>query len=385
MKTVRKYWFIVFFVLTLSVPLYGRFLDAGIELKGVSKEMEPIRVSMKTVGDGTFQSYINSVWEIGFPGRKMLLRIRNQFLYSVLNVSPNTNVMIGKNKYLYEPSYIYNEIQAYAPSDEEYFYMLGDKLRKLKELLEVQGKELYVFITPSKAHFCREYIPNLIMKLDKEDLYSYTNYEKLLEELDKNKIVYYDSIRYLEDNPAELESPLFYRSGIHWNQTWGETCAGNFLQLINENSQYDLGTVIVEESICDEPISPATDLYSSLNLIIPAGEKWYASEMRVVNEGIDKPNVFLRGGSFMGQSLNALIRSGRFGDDVHFENNHIFTDSYSKLESISKFDAYDEIDIKPLLQNTDILILEVNEGAISNMSWGFIDYLLDHPDYLEYK
>lgn len=381
----RKYWFIIIFAVTLAIPLYGNLADSRITLSGVTTELESIEANLSTVGDGSYQTYLNEKWEESFPGKKMLLKIRNQMLYSLFQESPNSNVVIGKDGYLYEPAYIYFETQAYAPSSEEYFENLGCNLRELNKKLEKNGKELYVFITPSKAHFYKDYIPSRYMFLDDEDAYSYTNYTKLLEELEKNNINYYDSVAFIEENlnSGILEAPLFYASGIHWSQPWGETCAADFLAYMNEHSKYDLGEVSVTESTCDKPVSPATDLYSSLNLVLPAKEQWYSAEMSVDIEGEDKPNIFLRGGSFMGQSLNSLIRCGLFGKDVHFENNYYFTDQYSSSYTLSGFKAYDEIDLDTLVGQSDILVLEVNEGAIYTMSWGFIEYLLEHSECLE--
>lgn len=386
LKKLLNEWFIFFFVIVLLIPLYGWIFDSRITLSGVSATPEMVEANMDTLGDGSYQTYLNNLWENGFPGKKVLLKIRNQLLYSICKVSPNSNVVIGKDNYLYEPAYINFENQIYAPSSQEYFDTLGGNLSELNSLLKANGKELYVFITPSKAHFCKEYIPKKYMFLDQEDDYDYTNYSKLIETLDNNNINYYDSISFIEnnENTGLLEAPVFYATGIHWSQPWGELCAANFLDYMNEHSQYNLSSVEASEKESKEPVSPATDLYSSLNLILQPDGKWWDSDMTVTNEGEDKPTVFLRGGSFMGQSLNALISSGVFGDDVHFENSYYFQNNYTESYTISSFNAYDELDLNQLVGKSDIVVLEVNEGAIYTMSWGFIDYLLEHPQYLDY-
>lgn len=384
-QIIGKYWFITLFAVTLLIPVYGSKLDEGITLSGVTAASEPVGMSIETLSNGTYQTFLNDAWENGFPGKKFLLRVRNQFLYSIFKVSPNSNVVIGKDNYLYEPAYILYETQISPPSSEEYFDTLGSNLAQLQELLEENGKELYIFITPSKAHFYREFIPTRFELLSDEDSYSYTNYSKLLETLEKNSLNFYDSVSFIERNldSGILESPLFYKSGIHWSHPWANSAAAEFLDYMNSCSKYDLSSVSVSESISDVPIDPDTDLYSSLNLIAEAEEKWYSADCSIERPGNDRPNIFLRGGSFMGQSLIALVRAGVFERDVHFENNYYFTDQYSALSTLSSFKAYDEMDLDRLLGQSDILVLEVNEGAIQTMSWGFIDYLLEHPEYLD--
>lgn len=53
------------------------------------------------------------------------------------------------------------------------------------------------------------------------------------------------------------------------------------------------------------------------------------------------------------------------------------------MNSMSGFTAYDELNLDVLMGQSDILVLEVNESHISNMSFEFISYLLEHPDYLD--
>ena len=79
----------------------------------------------------------------------------------------------------------------------------------------------------------------------------------------------------------------------------------------------------------------------------------------------------------------SLINNYAFSEDVHFENSYYFTNVYSDHKDITNFRAYDEMNLNELVGQSDILILEVNNAAISDMSWGFIDYLLEHTEYLD--
>ncbi len=87
----------------------------------------------------------------------------------------------------------------------------------------------------------------------------------------------------------------------------------------------------------------------------------------------------------MGQSLNSLIYSGVFGNNVHFENGYFFTDTYTSSGNLSGIDAYDEMDLDNLLGESDILILEINEAAMGHPCWNFVEYLIQHPEYLDYN
>jgi len=221
--------------------------------------------------------------------------------------------------------------------------------------------------------------------MSNKEQYNYTNYSQLLETLNESEIAYFDSVEYMEmnRNTSTIKSPLFFRTGIHWSNAWGKRAAAEFLNYMNTSSKYDLSTVRVTEIESDIPVAPDTDLYSSLNLIVQPKDNWYATHMVIDDEGADKPNVFFRGGSFMFQSLNALVATGVFGKDVHLGNNKYFLNRYTESYTLSDYTAYDEMDLDTLMGQSDILILEVNEGMIHNMSFGFIDYLLEHEEYLD--
>lgn len=381
-KKAGSCWFVLVFFVFCCYAGYGAMFDGGEQLNGVVDSGEAVACSAETVMDGSYQAYLNTYFEQNFLGRKLLIHLRSQMLYSICGISPNENVIIGKDKYLYEPWYITQELQIAPPSSGEYFAELGEKLCRLRDTMAENGKELYVFISPSKAHYFREKIPLRYEFLSNEGEFETNDHEELVKMLEEREISFFDSMRYLEENIGRYESPLFYQSGIHWSHVWGESAAAEFLGYMDSKSRWDLDVLQVDEFVSEEPIAPDTDLYDSLNLFTVPHEKWYGTQISLVKEGADKPNVFLRGSSFMGQSLNMLIRQGVFGRDVHLENYYYFTDRYTQAGFLSDYGAYDELDMETLVGQTDILILEVNDAGISNMGMGFIDYLLEHTEYL---
>lgn len=353
MKTAKEYWFVAFFMLVTIYPLYGGLLDKGVVLSGVVQESESVERTKESIMDGSYQAWLNNYWDLYFPGKSVLIRIRNQMVYSLLHESPNRNVVIGKNEYLYEPRYIAFETQMYPPESADYFEELANDLQKLSYELEKNGKELYIFISPSKADFCKDSIPVQYDLVSPENRIK-SNYEMLIEVLTAKQLHCYDSIDYIKNNVGKYESPVFYKLGTHWSHVWGESVAAEFLEYIKKHSKWDLSTIKISENKSDEPIYPDADLYDSLNLLLNSHDNWYASESHVLKEGKDKPNVFYRGCSFMGQSLNMLINKNVFGENVHFENSYYFTDNYSNSVNLTNSESYDEMDMDRLMGQTDI-------------------------------
>lgn len=383
-KYIKGQWFILlFFVITLWI-CYGSLLDRGKSLSGVTEETSRVVFGMDTVWDGKYQTYIENEWGNSFPGREFLIRVRNQMLFSLFRLSPNTNVVVGKEKYLFEPGYIYEELQLYPPATDEYIAELEYKLLAFQNELLKNGKEMYIFITPSKAHFCKNEIPVQYELMANEIDIQESSYSKFVKMLNNCGLPYFDSVSYIEENIGKTYSaPVFHKSGTHWTHVWGESAAAEFLQLLNEKSRYELGSIKVSEVESEVPISPDTDLYDSLNLFSRPNEKWYSAMIEKTDEGKDHPNVFFRGASFMGQSLFVLQSENIFSKYVYFENSYYRTDSSEGTIFLSDYMAYDEIDLDTLVGQSDIIILEVNEVSIKYMSFGFIDYLLERPDYFD--
>lgn len=374
--------FVLGFVFILLFPIYGGIWDQDISLSGVSAETILQSPTYEGIWDGNYQASLNTWVENNFPGRKLLIKTRSQFMYSLLNESPNENVMIGAENQLFEPQYIYFEQGIYSTGETEIQATI-DKLEKLQDLLNEQGKELYLFITPNKAYFNNEYIPS-VFKLAKQPREN--DYQKFSRLIKNSSLCYFDSHAYIENYSGnDIEAPVFYSTGIHWSYPWGYSSAKAFLDLMDENSRWNLSELSLSISKVDAPIAPDTDLYDSLNLFAaPTTDQYYNASLSIEESG-DKPNVFFRGGSFMGQSISGLIRAGAFNQDTHFENNYYFTEQYSQAGTLSSFSAYDEMAIlAERLSNADILVLEVNEDAIYNLSFGFVDYLLEHPTLLNY-
>lgn len=366
--------FILFFLLLLY-PLAGGMTDAYFPLNGVVLEKEEPEFSVKKLCDGTYQNDVDAYLLNHVNGWNLAVKAYNQLLYSIFHVSSNDNVEIGLDNQLFEPEYLYYSLGIFPqPSNEEIQNLIG-KLVALDKLLQENNKQLYLFITPSKARYYEEKAPAAYKFCSnvKEDGLAY---DKFIQGLDHTNLKVFDSIQYINQNRQYFDFPLWYATGIHWSRALGSEVAVGFHKYLKESSGYDLGQIQVEQMKAPEPLNPDADLYNTLNLLVKPKEIYYTQKF-CMKDGDRKPNVFFRGGSFMGQSLKCLVDNHILGRTVYFEN-YYYTLDGNKMEALSDFDSYDEMDIPAYIEQSDILVLEVNENKIWIMSWGFIDYILDY-------
>ena len=361
----------------LCVSIYGYAIDLAFPLKGVTNSSEREYTSFQDTWTGKAQNEIEGQYNNAFGGRKFFTKLRNQILYSTFNKSSNLYVLMGKDKYLFEHAYVEREL-AYSRAKNEEIDANIDKLVQLDNLLKSQNKELYIFITPSKAHYYYDKIPDYYFSVPRE---ADSDYDYFIKSISKTNLAYFDSRTYI-DSQAEinLKAPSFYKTGIHWSYSYAYLCTKGFLDMANAKSKYDLGDFYFEEHSVDYPVHPDADLYLTLNLLSKPKGPYYSTEMIVTRES-DRPKVFMRGGSFMGSSINHLFRYGLLDGTIYFENTDLFKDpstDHTTWQSVTSYDQYTTL--KEDLDKSDIVMLEINEAAIHKMTFGFADYLVSHEE-----
>lgn len=391
---MQKKWPLVLiagFMAALFLPLgISRFEKNG--LTGVSTEkladassfMEGRRDALTVSGfmSGDAQQALDTFVLENYPGRSDMIRMRNQILYSVLRTPPNNNITIGKNGELFSYSATGYYLQYKGQQTRKEVQELLDKAQALDKLLEEHGISLYLFVTPTKLHYYEEDLLPVTTFLAPPRQES--NYEMFREELAYRELKCFDSIKYIDEHREEFDPrvPLFYKTGTHWSVYVGNKVAAAFGEWLSEESGYRLPRIQVTAVPAETPDYPDADLFDTFNVFSEPYDTYYHSEVTVTDPVTDAPGFLCRGSSFMGQSLSALIYAGYFGKDVHMENTQIFTERFTENQV---FTSYEETDMKTLLSDIDLVVLEMNEGSALNLGLGLADYLLEHPEVLPEK
>ena len=377
-------WIYPVFLLLLLFPAYAWLFDGAFTLQGVSEGPAAVAVSAESLLSGETQQQAEAAYAAAMPGRNLLIRLRNQSMFTLLHTAPNGNQVLSEDGHLFAKEYLQNYYNAYPPMTEEEMRALVDRLESLQALLREDFRDLYIFITPSKARYVDPPAAWQWMIGARAGTTASpgSDYDLFLRCTEGTSLKIYDSIRYIDKHRDDFDFPLFYRSGIHWSNALGNTVAADFIKWLARKSSRDLNTYKVTMEPAEEPKHPDSDLMDTLNLFFKPAEEYVKPKIRTKSRSADQPSVFLRGGSFMGQSLSMLIRKQAFGADVHFENNYILSGRYTSEKFISGFTAYDEADLPSLLSGKEFIILEVNESKFRDMGFGFIEYLLAHPECL---
>lgn len=380
MRHLRQKLFIGAAAAVLLSPVLLAQTDKRFAVDGVENRAEFPQVTVSTLVSGQAQTDFERFVQQRLPGKPFMVRLRNEITFSMLGTVSNINYSMNRDRNLFSWENVSYYLQYFAPVSEDGAAELTGKLEQLESLLEEHGKELYIFITPCKVRYTEDELPwvDKVMAPERQD----GNYERLTAALKNSDLEYFDSIAYMAEHGSEFDSrvPLFYRTGLHWSVYVGNVVGAAFGDFLEEKSGYNLPELEITAQPCAEPVYPDADSFEVFNLLQEPYDDYYEPVIRVADASTDAPGVLCRGGSFMGQSVAALIRNHYFGKNVSMENRQVFTDEFANVQG---FDSYDQLDLKEYFKDIDMVVLEVNETAVSEMSFGFIDYVLEHSEILQ--
>ncbi|MCR5369429.1 MAG: hypothetical protein K6E83_01825 [Clostridium sp.] len=352
----------------------------GDALSGAQAAQAFPRASVRSVLDGSYQDAFDGFLDQNLPGRSVFIRLRNQALYRGAGISPNNSFVLGENDNLFSREEIASAAGASYTITGEEAEILAGKLIRLRDLLRQTDRELYLFVTPSKVRYYPGDIPSYLRPVANPQANG-ENYRIFTKALEKTGIPCFDSIAWIDGHREELADcgQLFPATGHHWSVTVGNRVGYAFGRWLAEESGRNLPELSLRAVPAETPVFPDADLYDALNLTDPAEGEFYDTRVTVLNADSDRPDVLLQGGSFMGQSLFFLIPNGFFGKNAALQNKVLYM---NQLSEQLPFEQFEELPMAGLMQDIDMVVLEVNERSIPSMSFGFIDFLLDHPDII---
>lgn len=379
MKKIRTGCLIAVFILIMSMPYLLQKFSSRFSLSGVTEAAPFPGFSLEGMLDGSLQEAVGTCYSENLPGRNLMIKVRNQVIFTLFSKSPNTNIIVGKEDVLFEKEYILKYEKYYPPVTREFTEKLCESLTAIQEILESRGKEMYIFITPTKVRYYEEYVPDIYVQSNRFPDEP-GNYEQFTETLKQYSLPVYDSIPYIDQLARTADYPLFQRTGTHWSQVLSAQVTADFVRYLNSQSRYSFPEIQVTYHPVPEPVFPDADIFNSLNLFTPPYDNNYLqADWEFQPREDEGPSLLCRGGSFMGQTLVPLINHGFFSKDTYIENTLV---THYPFDQFTSFSDYGEIDLKQEFDQADIIIFEVNEAHIPVMSFSLIEYLTEHPEII---
>ena len=374
----NKITFILFIIMMIGLflPMFQQFAKI-VEVKpllgAVELEKRPTR-SIDSWIDESFQEssekYLNQ--EFGF--RNWFVKLHNQIEFSLFDATNAHSVVIGKDNYLYEENYI----KAYYGRDfigDSAMQAKVDRIKFLQDTLGSLNKELLVVVTPGKATFYPEYIPDHL-KSEK----SHTNYEAFIQLAKEDQLQLIDFNAWFVDQKEKSDYPLYPKTGIHWSRYAMNLVIDSLLSYVEVKRNIDLPDVNIGQiQISKNLIDPDRDIEDGMNLLFDIRNQPMANADISYNEtGKVKPKAIVISDSFFwGLYGKGILKHAFNNGEFWFYNREIHTPDGEGPGMVSEVDYFSKI------MKTDIIILMTTDANLPKFPWGFDEsatYALNNLD-----
>lgn len=373
--TIGLLFFFIFGIgiFTLAKNIVG---IQDIRLTGQEVREEFPIISVKSFWAGEFQIRLDKWVSTNLGLRGAFVRLDNQINFSFFNEISSkyeSKIIVGKDKWLYEKAYI----DSLNHRDEVPQKFLEDKVRSLKKLqalLESNGIHFVFLITPSKATIYPEYIKDKYI-IPKNSAKA-SNYEKIVPLLQINGVHYIDGHQYFLELKKRSPYPVYPSSGIHWSFYSSCYFTLELISALENLTKQKMGKFQFDRIyITDRPSSSDRDLARLTNILFEKslyGKEYYYPETSssVSVENVFRPKILFVGGSYLWTLFYYLEKH-----QVYSER-----DFYSYYKQNAKYPAQTfnpidkkNLDLKREILAKDIVVIESNEHALTQLGFGFIE------------
>jgi hypothetical protein len=308
---------------------------------------------------GNFQEQKEKYLNNSFGFRNIFIRIHNQLEYSFFSKINASNMVIGKDNYLFEELYI----KGYYGTDFVGMDSINNIMRRLKyinDTLKKLNKTLLLVFTPNKAAFYPEYIPDKYKSSVKN-----TNYASYLKLIQESGINYIDFNSYFISLKPKSKYILIPKNGSHWSMYGAALAGDSMVKYIEDVRHITMPKAIWKGIKLSQNDMFDLDIESAMNLIAPLSSPQMAyPDIKFENDSTKtRPNVLVVGDSYYWVWITGYDINNGFSKSSNFwfynkKPNHL---------------PPSQNELKETLAKQDIIIILATTHNWSDIGWGFIE------------
>jgi hypothetical protein len=372
------------FTCMLFLPMIQRNLPLKqiAPLNGAIIKAEKPTFTWKTWFDGTFATSYDTYLNQDFGFRNLFVRLNNQLAFNLYKKAKANGVIVGKENYLYEESYI----KAYYGTD-----FLGDstitskvgKLKFLADTLKTMNVDLVIVFAAGKGSFYPQYFPDKYKTVKGP-----TNYEVYKRQTQNAGLNVIDFNSFFLKARDTSRYPLYPKTGIHWSSYGMIKVADSLLRYIEKLKGSDIPDIVIDSiEVTDKLRDSDMDIEGGMNLFFKLKNFPMAYPAFHYNkEGKTRPKVLVVSDSYYWGLFSKGLSSQAFNDSrFWFYNLDVYPDSYVNHTTINQLNIAKEI------TSQDVIILMATEATLNRFPWGFDDAaiealknpLLKDPKFME--
>ena len=201
----------------------GKALDENRSLSSFSKA--PLSLQRLERLPKEFESY----YDDHFPLRDVLVRFYNKFTLMVLDESPQEDVVLGEDGWMfYAGNHILEDILAVEPLSQEELELRRRIIEGKRDWLAERGVAYVFLVAPNKHSIYKERMPE-----DYQRLSGRSRFDQLIDYLKTHSDIELIDLR----TPllrVRDQYDLFYRTDTHWNEYGGFFAYQHLLEALNQ-------------------------------------------------------------------------------------------------------------------------------------------------------
>jgi hypothetical protein len=355
----------VLIIFILIVPIFQNkfnFVEL-LPLKGAITSSQKEHFSVKGWLSGDFQLKEEHFLNETFGFRSFFIRVNNQIAFSLFNKAKANGVLIGKQNYLYEESYI----KAYFGMDFIGFDSTFHRIQRLafiQDTLKKLNKSLILVFAVGKGSFYPEFFPEKYISKR-----SITNYENHIKQAQRAGLNYIDFNKYFLENKYKTKYPLFPQYGIHWSSYGMCLVADSIIRYIEKLRNIDMPNLYWNDVELSDPKESDYDIADGMNLEfkLKTFKMAYPRVLVQTDSGKIKPTIMVIADSYywgiFGNGFTKAFSKNQFW----FYNKQVYP---NVLET-------SQIDLKDEILKQDVIIIMATEPTLPSLGWGFIERTYD--------
>jgi hypothetical protein len=361
-----EYIFIFIVVFVLSLPLIQSYLPV-IKEKKLSGYFE-IQAKPDLIDSDYFSGKYQEVYmkylNDNLPIRSNFIRLFNQLQYSLFTQTNASDIVIGKDNYLFEKPYL-KEISGNTFIGVEANKNKIYSLKKIQDYLNLSGKKLIVIFAAGKASYYYDKIPSEYATNDT------TNYEYLTKYISEENVNFIDFRKWVISMKDTTTHNLMGKAGIQWTNYTGHLVADSINRYIENLTGKEMSKkkyISIEHSTV--PRGDDNDIERAINLIYPIDKINYQYPVveYIKDSNAYYPNVSVVADSYW-WTINNLYSPNIQYNKYYFM--YYFKNVYDKEKELTS-NLNDE-EFKTYIDNSDIVILMATEANYSWFPYGFIE------------
>lgn len=324
---------------------------------------------------GRYQEQYSRFREDSIGFRPDLVRLFNQFDFSLFHIPHAGKIIVGKDDYLFGDMYIESYLGLNFAGKEACENKIS-MMKKIQEKLWNEKKIFFLVIfTPDKASFYPDKIPARYLRRPHPENSNYSYYAKRCVEEGINTI---DFNKWFIQARDTSRYPLYPKTGIHWSCYGAALTADSLSKYLSAKLNTKVPRMVTDKIETDSKArAEDDDIGSVMNLIWNISYPVYAYPQVhfEADSAVSKLSALFIGDSFYWNWYNpGYIRNMFSNEDFWYYDKDVFPQSFTKPVSTGQLVTGEWI------SKMNVIILIQTNGGYGNPGYGFLDRALDELD-----